>query len=256
MNDNAAENRVGRGRTHNALVWFLRVPLRRQTYLNLGYLLLAFPLGLGYFVVMTVGLSLSVGLAIVLVGFGLFVLTGVGALVLVSFERWLTNRLLGSGIRRRDTLSGEGYLGQAKSLLLDRRTWSSVVYLPVKFVLGLVGLVTVFTGLSTAVAMMLVPLYYDKPGVYVGIVTERAPEVHQTIYLGWNYLLVGFDAAFTVGYWHINTLGAALLVAILGAAGVLVTLHLCNALVWMWSRYAHWSMDGGFDIVGAIRANQ
>lgn len=236
--------------------WFLGAPFRPQTYLNLVYLLLAFPLGLVYFVLATVGVSLSLGLAILLVG----VLIAAGCvlvgLALVSVERRLTNRLLGTTIEGRTALSGDRWWDRALSLALDRRTWTALLALPVKFALGLASFVTVFMGLSTAAGMVLVPLYYDKPGVYVGVVTERAPEIHQTIYLGWNYLLVGFEWAVTLGYWEIDSLGGALVVAVVGAAIGLLTLHLCNGLAWLWAHYLTWSMDGSYDLLGAVLAGE
>ncbi len=241
------------GRT-GTLSWFFGVPFRRQSYLNLAYLLLAFPLGLAYFIFFSVGISVGIGLAVILIGFAILMMTIGVALVLVSFERWLTSRLLDVTIDPRLELDGAAWGPKLKSYVLDRRTWSALVYLPVKFLLGTAAFVVAFTGLSTAVAMVMVPLYYDRPGLYVGVVTERAPEIHHTIYLGWNYLLVGFDAVITVGYWEINTLGAAIVVGVLGIFVFLFTLHVCNALAWLWGRYACWSLDGSFDPLVAVFA--
>lgn len=237
------------------LRWFFGVIGRPQTYLNLAYLLLAFPLGLAYFVIYAVGLSLGIGLSIILVGFLIIVFMFVFALALASLERRLTNKLLGTASAGRTTLSGDRWRDQTKSLLLDRQTWSSLIYLPVKFVLGLVSFVVIFTGVPTAVAMMMVPLYYDRPGLYVGIMTDRAPEIHEVIYLGWNYLLVGVEAAFTLGYWKINTFGEAIVVAVFGGLGLFVVLHVCNGLASLWSRYTYRSLDGSFDLIEAIFGN-
>ena len=228
------------------------VVLQRQTYRNLAYLLLAFPLGLGYFVVVTVGLSLGVGLAIIGVGFIILALTLLLALGLASIERRLTNALLDTDIEMRNRLEGDSAWERGRSVVLDRRTWTAILYLPVKFILGLLAFVGVVTGVSTAVAMMMVPVYYRQPGVYVGVVSDRAPEIHQTIYLGWNYLLVGIETAFTFGYWEIDTFPAALLVAVMGLLGILAILHVMNSLARVWGRYARWSFEGGFDLLGAL----
>lgn len=231
-------------------VWrFFRDPFSRQTLRNLVYLLLAFPLGLAYFVLFTVGLSVSIALMILVVGIILLLTFLVAALLVANLERAFTNLLLGTSIEGEPWNREETWKPQVKAIVLDRRTWTSIIYLPVKFVFGLVGFVSIFIGLSTAFAMIMVPFYYDRPGVYVGIMSERAPEVHQTIYLGWNYLLVGVDAAFTLGYWEIESLGAALLVAVFGLLLILGTLHWCNALTWVWKKYAYWSMDGGVQLI-------
>ena len=54
---------------------FAGAVLRGQTWLNLAYLLLAFPTGLVYFIVLVVGISLGVALAILVVGLGILLAT-------------------------------------------------------------------------------------------------------------------------------------------------------------------------------------
>ena len=44
------------------LIRFLRAPIEARSYTNLLFLALAFPLGLAYFIFLTVGLALGVGL--------------------------------------------------------------------------------------------------------------------------------------------------------------------------------------------------
>lgn len=235
-----------------ALRWFFGVVVRRQTYLNLAYLLLAFPIGLAYFVLYTVGIAVGLGLAIVLVGVLVLAFMLVVALGIASLDRRVTNRFLGTAAVGRTLTTGGSRWDQAKSVLVDRRTWTALVYLPVKFVLGLVAFGVVFTGFPTAVAMLTVPFYYDRAGLYVGIVSDRAPEIHETIYLGWNYVLVGIEAAFTLGYWEIDTLGAAVVVAAVGFLGLFTILHVCNGLAGLWARYAHWSLDGSVDLLATV----
>lgn len=253
MTDTAADPNARRQTDIGAtLRWFFGVPLRRATYYRLAYLLLAFPLGIAYLTFVTVGISLGIGLAILLVGIPILALTVGFALVLAGVERVLTDRLVGTDIGARTSLPDEGALAKVKSIALDWRTYTALVYLPAKFLLGTVAFVFIFTVLSTAVAMMMVPLYYDRPGLYVGVVTERAPEIHQTIYLGWNYLLVGFEAAFTFGYWEIDSLGAALVVGGMGVLGLLLTLHVCNAIAGLWGRVAVRTLHGGYDPLAAM----
>lgn len=243
-------------RAVEGLRWFVAVPARKRTYANLAYLLLAFPLGLAYFVALTVGVAVGIGLLILLVG--VFVLATViaGSLAVAQGERWLTNRLLGTEVTARTDLEGESVRDRATSLLLDRRTWLAPVYLGSKFVLGLASFVGVSVGLSTAVAMLLVPLYYDRPGLYVGFLTDRPPEFHQTIYLAWNQLLVGFEAVLTVGYWEVTTLPQALTVAIAGCVLGLLTLHAVNGLARLWGWWTRLCLDGGYDPIGALRGRE
>ena len=64
---------------------------KAQTWLNVLYLLISFPLGLIYFIFLVTGISLGFGLLITV--FGIFILMGVLALVhlLARFEVSLTN---------------------------------------------------------------------------------------------------------------------------------------------------------------------
>lgn len=241
----ATDGRLGRLGTH--LEGFLSVLFERQTYLNLAYLLVAFPLGLAYFVFVVVGVSLGLGLAIVLLGIPILAFTVAVGLALAGVERWLTTAMLEVEIEPRVDLEGERRLDRLESLLVHRKTWSSLLYLPVKFVIGLAGYVLAVTGLSTAVSMLLLPLYYDQPGLYVGVVPDRAPEIHQTLYLGWNYLLVGVEAVFTFGHWEISTLPRALAAAAVGLVLLLVVLHLLNALARVSGWIARVSLEDGYD---------
>ena len=72
----------------------LGVVARGQTYKNLLYLFLAFPLGMLYFIFLTTGFALGVGLSMVVIGLGILLVMLVGVRALGAFERKLANRLL------------------------------------------------------------------------------------------------------------------------------------------------------------------
>ncbi|MCU4926364.1 sensor domain-containing protein [Halobacteria archaeon AArc-dxtr1] len=251
----AASDRFGR--LGAGLQQFVTVPFRRQTYLNLAYLLLAFPLGLVYFVGLTVGLSVGIALVLsvvlLLVGLPILAITIAVALSLAGFERWLTSAMLDVEIGPKTELAGDRTRDRVVSLVKDPKTWAPLLYLPAKFVLGVLSFVIVTTGLSTGVSMLLLPLYYDRPGLYVGLVSDRAPEFSQTLYLGWNYLLVGFEAVITLGHWRIETLPAALLAAVVGVGVVLTTLHLLNAVAGLFGRFARLTLADSYDPVAVLR---
>lgn len=246
----ATDDRLGG--IESGLRRFVAVPLQPQTYLNLAYLLLAFPLGLAYFVFVAVGVSVGLGLAIVVVGLAILAVTLALALGLAGFERWLTTAMLEVEIDPRTELDGDSTLEQFVTLVTDPKTWTSLLYLPAKFVLGLASFVLVVTGLSTAVSLLTLPLYYDQPGLYVGLVSDRAPEIHQTLYLGWNYLLVGFDAVITIGHWEITTFSQALVGAFVGAVLLLITLHALNALARVSGWFARVTLEDGYDPLAVI----
>lgn len=219
-----------------ALRAFLGVPVRAQTYLNLCYLCLALPLGIAYLVFVAVGLSLGVGLAVLVVGVPILLVTVVGALVAASVERTLARYLLDLDVGSR-ALPTEGSLRErAVAVLAARSTWTTVAYLPSKLAFGIVAVVLATSVLATGVSMLLVPLYYREPGLYVGVVTDRPVELHPTLYVAWNKLLVGFEAVWTLGAWRVRTLGDALVVAAAGALLLVLGLHALNRL----ARGAKW----------------
>ena len=73
---------------------FFGVVANSQSYLNIVYLLLAFPLGTFYFVFLITGLSLGFGLIITLLGIPILLLVLGGSVVLCRFERSIANNLL------------------------------------------------------------------------------------------------------------------------------------------------------------------
>lgn len=231
---------------------FLAAPVRPQTYRNLAYLLLAFPLGIAYVVFVSVGLSLGVGLSVLVVGVPILALTVAGALVVGGVERRLTAWLLDVDVPGRTDVDGEGWRGRLWELVTDGPTWGAVVYLPLKFVVGTVALVLTMNALVTGVALLLVPLYYTEPGLYVGVVTDRPVELHPALHLGWNRLLVGLETVVTIDAWRVQSLPEALAVAAVGVllllAGLSVLNWLARAHGWLTGRL----LAGGYDPVAAV----
>ena len=233
---------------------FLASPLRRQTYLNVLYLSLAVPLGFASVLLLAVGVPLGAALAFVLVGIPLLALIVAAALGFAGVERRLAAALLGVEFERDSTgLDGDTRREQAVSLVADRGTWAALVYLPGKALLGLASFAVITTTVTTGVALLLVPFYYDQPGLYVGIVTDRPIELHPALYVGWNRLLVGFEAVFRLDAWRVTTLGEALVVAAVGAFVLLSGLQLLNWLARLSGWYTRVMLGGTYDVLAAAR---
>jgi len=77
---------------------FLGAIGRAQSYLNMAYLLLSFPLGAFYFVVLITGIATGLSLFIVWVGIPVLALVLAAAAALERGERQLANALLGASI--------------------------------------------------------------------------------------------------------------------------------------------------------------
>lgn len=180
---------------------------RPQTYRNLLYLVLAFPLGLLYFTVLTSGIALGIGLVITLVGIPLLLAVVVGSRYLVAFERWLADRLLDIDLSYREPLprtEEEGLWPRIRAVLSARATWLGLVYLYARFALGLASFVLVTVSLALAFTLVTAPLHYTDPALGLSI--------------------AGFE---------IDTFEEAVLSVPLGLVAGLVSLHLFNAAAWL-----------------------
>ncbi|WP_440766883.1 sensor domain-containing protein [Natronorubrum sp. DTA7] len=193
------------------LRWFFGVPFRARTYLNLCYLLLAFPLGIVYFTAVTVGFSLGFGLLVTLVGLPLFVLTLIGTTVLAAFDARLTSHLVGVDAPLPESLRAEnprslsraedGVLDAISALVTAPTTWTSLVLVAAKFVYGILAFTVIVTAASVVLVALAAPLVYADPTI-----------------------------TYTVGAHDVKTLPAALAVSVAGVLGGFLAMHLCNGL--------------------------
>lgn len=205
-------------------------PFRAQTYRNILYLALAFPLGVGYFVGLITGAALGVGLLITLVGLPILLVTLSATTLAASLEAWLATHLVGvetsvpvvfpkSTLDKGLVLPGDGFLDAVRSLLTAPSTWTSVLLVLSKFAFGIVSFVALVTTGAVTATMVAAPLVYDSASVNLGLMRETA---------------VG---QYSVGTWVIDTLPEALVVATGGVAVAVVSLNLLNALAQVQARY-------------------
>jgi hypothetical protein len=139
---------------------FFNVITQGQTYLNLIYLLLSFPLGIFYFVVLVTGLSLGLGLIITLLGIP--ILFGIGLLwrQLAKFEIQLTKTMLNIDISSTSLQQVTGLKEKIKAYLSDSFTWKSLVYLLLRFPIGIISFVLLVTLLSVSLSLIATPILY------------------------------------------------------------------------------------------------
>ena len=183
-----------------------------QTYRNILYLILSFPLGIMYFVGLTVGFALGISLAIVIVGIPILIAVVLVSRLFASFERHLANQLLEveivtpTDVRLPETRelwpTLRSYLGAVS-------TWKGIVYLYVKFWVGVASFVLVVVGIVVPVAFLTAPLHYNDPDVMIGF-----------------------------GPWVIDTVPEAIFGSFLGAGLGIFFLHLLNAAAWVSGLFA------------------
>ena len=139
---------------------FFGVVVDPSAYGAMFYMLLALATGTAYFTVVTAGLSLSLGLLVLIVGvpFALLFLAVVRAISLA--EGRIVEGLLGVRMPRRPRMLGvQGNLWErVKSWLTDYRTWTTMLYMILQLPLGIIYFTTVVTALSVSLVLFAAPI--------------------------------------------------------------------------------------------------
>lgn len=144
---------------------FFGVVARRETYLNITYLLLSFPLGTAYFVFLTTGLLLGLSLLIVWIGIPILLLMLAAWWGLVAFERQIAIWLLHVDIppMSREIASGQSAGVRLKAHLSNPVTWKGLAYLFARFPLGVLSFVVAFILIALTGVLLFAPLTYTNP---------------------------------------------------------------------------------------------
>lgn len=194
----------------NPVAEFFLAPFRLRTYTTLLYLWLAFPLGLFYFVTLVTGLSLGVGLLIVWVGVLVLLAVVLFCWTLGAFERVLAQGLLGAQVPRRP-LPPVGEVGVVRwlgAVLQSPALYKSLLFLALKFPIGLAGWMLSLTGLSVSLALVFAPVAF------------------------------AFGGDVDLWFWQPVTVADTLPLAAVGLAMLWVTLNLQNLLGLLWRAMA------------------
>lgn len=131
-----------------------------QTYRNLLYLFLAFPLGLFYYLLLVLGFTLGVALSVLLVGLVILAGTVIGLRFVASFERGLANSLLDADIASPDDVDdADGLVATLRAYLGAASTWRGLGFVVLKFPLGVLSFVLLVSLLGTAIDLVLLPVY-------------------------------------------------------------------------------------------------
>jgi len=131
-----------------------------RAYLALLYMLLSLVTGIAYFTFVSVGASLSVGLAILIIGVPFFLLFVGTSRVIALAEGRIVESMLGTRMPRRPVHPGPpaSWWQRILDMLKDPRTWGTLLYLFLMLPLGILYFTFAVTGLAVSVAMFIAPL--------------------------------------------------------------------------------------------------
>ena len=194
---------------------FFGVAADPRTYGALFYMLLSLATGIFYFTWAVTGLSLSVGLSVLIIGLPFIVLFFGSVRVLSLVEGRIVEAMLGMRMPRRPVYPTQGMslMKRIGSMFTDVHTWTTLCYMWLMLPLGIVYFTLAVTLLSVSVALIGAPLAMLfrndwLPGLYVN---------HQII-VDW-----GFGT-------HAPGWGDAIAMCVIGIVLLFATLHLARGL--------------------------
>lgn len=190
---------------------FFGVLIDSRAYTSLFYMLLSLVTGILYFTWVVTGMSLSLGLSILIIGIPVAILFFASVRGIALFEGRLVEALLGERMPRRPTYQVKNKdvpaLERIKTLFTDPRSWSSMIYMLLMQPLGAayfafaVGLLAVSFGIA---AIPIVDQFNDHGTISIGNWYFTAPWWSFPVFLGVAILVfaIGLHIARGVGYVH------------------------------------------------------
>lgn len=158
----------------SALARFFGVALEPRTYGSLFYMLLSLATGVFFFMWVITGLSLSLGLMILIIGIPLTVLFFGSVRGLALLEGRLVEVLLGERMPRRPRYAdrSRSWLQRIGDMFTDGRTWLTMLYFVLMLPLGIVYFTVAITLLSVSLAFIWAPVaavfaLEGSPGIYI-----------------------------------------------------------------------------------------
>ena len=185
---------------------FFSVLGEARTYLNIVYILIAFPLSVVFFSLTIIGVSLSAGLLVIVAGFFIFL----GTLMMVRGFRWLdvqlTRVFLGATIPLGEKeVATSGVSDFVKKIFGSSLTWKCFVYyLFIKFPLDLIIWTVSISFLALTFDLLLAPVF-DQFWWYDDDLTR--------------YLIDFFDEVYVLPF--------------LGLVWGMISLHVVRGLAWV-----------------------
>ena len=192
---------------------FFHSTWKQQSWMNIAYLLICFPLGLIYFIALVTGISLGFGLLITV--FGIFILMGVLWMVhgFNRMEAEITSTMLGFHIDRAPYRAQErGFWKKFKEILRNPATWKGLFYQFLRFPMGIFSFTLVVSLLASSIALIGTPFIYR---------------------LHWFNMEIPSHPR-----WEIDTFPEALGCLVAGLLLLHLSLFILNWLAWIYGKFA------------------
>lgn len=144
----------------SALGRFFGIAAEPRTYAALFYMLLSIATGIFYFTWVVAGISLSAGLAMLIVGVPFVILYFGSVRVLSLVEGRLVEVMLGERMPRRPLYASRGQplLERIGNLFTDPRIWATQLYFVLMLPLGIAYFTLAVTGLVTSLTLIAAPV--------------------------------------------------------------------------------------------------
>jgi uncharacterized membrane protein len=209
--------KVSAGTSHLARVF--GIYLDPRAYSSLFYMLLTIATGIAYFTFVVVGLSLSAGLAILVIGVPFFLAFIAMARVIALGEGRLLEAITGERMPRRPLHPGAPatWWTRIVDMLKDLRTWTTLAYLLLMLPLGVFYFTVAVTFLAVAAAFISLPL--AQLGDFLGL-------LHVDV---WDHVRVGND---WWGWWGVDhPFISGVLLFVAGVVLLTLFMHAARALI-------------------------
>ena len=191
-----------------------------RAYLSLFFMLLSLATGVLYFTFAVTGLSLSAGLAVLIIGVPFFLAFIGVARVISQGEGRLLEAITGERMPRRPVHPGPpaAWWTRIVNMLKDARTWTTILYLLLMLPLGIIYFTVAVTGLAMGAAFVLTPF---------AMLAEH---------LGW--FGSGWGAQFGNDFLNDHAAASSVVLFVLGVVLVTVLMHLARGVARLHVRFA------------------
>lgn len=137
------------------------IPYKSKAANTILYILLAFIIDMGYFIIAVTGLALGIGTIIIWIGIPILVLTFLVVGGLAAIERALVNGLLDADISApRKPDYKPGWWRWIAAYFRDPLSWKSLLYILFKFPLSVFSFCVMLPLVLTSIGLILCPLVY------------------------------------------------------------------------------------------------